>query len=828
MQQGNPRTTGSTPTALRSRSGSNQPFQALKPLVSPLTNGNYSNGGIGLKGVLDGKANVSGGGINGGGGGGKPIMEWLSRKLGHGKRPATAEAKMTGQRPPVFAVTGTPAKTPFNAEAASTPQHPMKPKQKSPAASFVRQASSLGLASRKKQLVAGNNNMLEVPNRRRRSSHHTSSIKSASARSSRVPLFSPPRASIARYPRAATFMTRSSMSPASSFISSHRSRRSSSAETEHSLAGSYLDVNDPDARSFVPSADADEGASLRPFPPSLHFSSPHRRAGSLASIPSPNRRTSSIASVSYSQNSPPRDNRIFEHDTNIHNVPRDSEFSPSGYPLRRSSESTMATRSSLGAHSRTWTSDLSRGTRSVDTRPTTILSSLDLPRVAHIAQVPPPRVVPHHRDQNRPPLAMLGGGSSLAASPSIFDAPSMSSQRRAMSSSHPSLSQIHRTLTWDSGLSASPSVSSPLATAIFPFPSLTDLSNDSTPNDNARQATQHVQSSMVNPAQTTSRGEDDDAISAYPCHVPHHSQPHPRDNPRPLSPPNENASVLTLASSTFTDAERGGDRYRSRSAIPTTMGPNYQTQARRRLSDHLAPPLVTMASRDSVLTPTDRVFPSLHRDPAETGNEDEPEAYDDHQTPVMLGSYNERDGSFRFEGHRPLSYFDRASSYYFNPGGGGAGSVRASLIGGAGTAGGGRRMSLRSTDDRAGWAVDDRASVTAMRRRGSWESGESSFSWAGAGGGNTPIPTFGVVSGAVVAGIPMSMTTPVPPTIDSFFSEHAQFLAGRHDVEEGSPHSASDREDDHHIASATGLAQSLDELSVHEARADIVAPAVEQ
>ncbi|KAJ9116416.1 hypothetical protein QFC22_004858 [Naganishia vaughanmartiniae] len=803
MQSGNRRPSDSALTTPRSRSGPHQSFQALKPLVSPLTNGGLPNGRAN-KGAFEGKANVGVGGGNNGGGGGKPIMEWLSRKLGHGKKPLTAGATMAGRPLPTVAVTGTPPSgTTLSSETAITP-HPLPtPKAKSPATSFVRQASSLGIsASRRKQTVV--NNTLEVPNRRRRSSHHPSSIKSASVRSSRAPLFSPPRSSVARYPRAATFMTRSSMSPASSFISSRRSRRSSSAETEHSLASSYLDVNDPDSRSFVPSADADEDASLRPFPPSLHPSSPHRRASSIVSFSSPNRWASSIASGAYSQNSPPRGNRI-DHDMSTRNVPGDREPLPSGFPLRRSSDSTMATQSSLGAHSRTWTSDQSRGTRSVDTRPTTILSSLDLPRVAHIAQVPPPRVVPHHWDHHRPPFAMLGGGSSLAASPSILDAPSLSSQRRA--------GQIHRTMTWDSGLSASPSVSSPLATAIFPFPSTMDMRNDSRLNDNVRHAPQQFQSSILTPVQTERNAEDHEGRSTYPSHVPHHSHPHPRDNPRPLSPPSENASVLTLASSTFTDANRAAERHHSRSAMgPTTTAYGVTGQTRRPLSgDYLAPPIHSAIGRDHMPTLTDHTYPT------ELDNEDEPDAYNRHQTPVMLSSYNERDGSFRFEYHRPLSFFDRASSYYFNPGGGGAGSVRAS-VSGAGTMDGGRRMSLRSTDDRAGWAVDDRASVTAMRRRGSWESGESSFSWAGAGGGNIPTPTIG----AMTTPIPMSLATPIPPARDSFFSETPLYLGEHNVVGEGAVRAASvrsDRDDDGGAAFAIGLAHSLDELSVHEGTA---------
>lgn len=494
--------------------------------------------------------------------------------------------------------------------------------------SFRHQAS-LGIrgtssAKRKQQVMT-----TDTGRRRSAHLHRGSSIKSSSIRSSRpTPPFSPPRTTPNnRYPRAATFMTRSDASPGSSFISSTLSRRSSAAETEHSLAGSYLDVDDPDSRSFVPDPDsrsfvpsvmADEDASLRPFPPS------------------PNRRSSTPRSMSSIDGM-----RLGGRQS----VRSHGGTSPLPPFTRRNSQSTTTTHSSFGAHSRTWTNDASRGTpRSVDTRPTTIISSLDLPqRVAHIAQVPPPQVALSLR---------------------------------------PHVAGIHRTLTWDSGLSASPSVPSPLGTTVVP-PPRSILERTSPP-----------------PSPTQ-------ASSGYPCNVPRHSHPHPRDNPRPFARPEENASLVTLASSEF--AQPGILRSEGGASIVASSERREPSPSR----DLLGPPLVVQGMSGRYGTP----------DP------DEDEGYAE-QTP-MMGAYPSGEASS--SRRRTLSYFDRASStYYFTGAPNGGGSILTSSL----HAGGGGHLnhSIRSHDDRSG-GVDDRASVTAVRRRGSWESGESSFSGAGVGAG---------------------------------------------------------------------------------------------
>lgn len=570
-------TTGSRDETItpRSRQTRRKPsLQALKPLVSPITN---------VVSVTNGTAKAH---SPAGNTASKPIMDWF-RKLGHGRRamPEPLASSTTGPR---------------TSSTTETLGKPVKEK------SFRQQASSLGIRgtssrSRKQQ------GMMTALETRRRSSHHRgSSVKSTSIRSSRpLPPFSPPRSTpVARYPRAATFMTRSDASPGSSLRSS-TSRRSSS---EHSLAESYLDVDDPDSRSFVPSM-ADEGASLRPFPPC----SPDRRSSTPRS-------TSSIDAIRLGPRAP--------------GLSSTSPLPPFPSPdRRRYSQSTTTTTHSSFAPSRTWTNDAaSRGTRSVDTRPTTIISTLDLPqRAAHIAQVPPPQPSRPH-----------------------------------------AVGQIHRTLTWDSGLSASPSVPSPLGTSI---------------------TTPHPRSILERPPPTTS----------YPCNVPRHSHPHPRDNPRPLARPEENASLLTLASSEFAQPP----------PAPAMISPRSPTR------DVLGPPLVMGEGRYGTPDPDDA---------SEDGDEEE-RYMNANQTPIMGITYPTSGTSSR---GGTVSYFDRASSTYYFTGTGTSG-------GGASSHHAGRHMdaSLRSGEDRAsafGGGLDDRASVTAMRRRGSWESGESSFSGAGAAG----------------------------------------------------------------------------------------------
>ncbi|GHJ90386.1 hypothetical protein NliqN6_6788 [Naganishia liquefaciens] len=611
-----------TESTFTSRSRRNPSSHALRPLVSPLPLSHIR--AQTLESVKPRYSAPTTGGGTAAGTGSKPIMDWF-RKLGHGMRldpPGAGTRGSTMSRPTMGRGGKSSKDKSFRSQVSSS------------------NGKALVKAGRDQQTTASNDAM------RRRSSHiRTASVKSfKSIRSSRlIPLFSPPYTTPhVQIPRAETFMTRSSRSPASSLISSDDG--SARGSTEHSLAASYLDVNDPDARSFVPSVMADEDASLRPFPPS-----PGR-----SSVPHSIRRTSVAQSISSTDG--------------IRAASRHETLSPSrpSQHMRRDSQSTTATTySSFGAPSRTWTNDGASRTRSVDTRPTTILGSLDfLPqRVAHIAQAVPPSVT-------SAPMNTARGGS-----------------------------QIHRTLTWDSGLSASPSVPSPFGTSI--------TANQTGQQQVSRRSILERPLDRPSPASSSPPSTN----SFYPCHVPRHSHPHPRDNPRPFAPPEANASLVTLASSEFA-----------------------QPGVAREEPDLLGPPLELAAS---AATPRLGAYeydltPGLHVD-----EEEEPYRYVAEQTPMHDANSSSR--------HRAVSYFDRHSSYYFNPtstpattNGGHSSSIN---TGAPGTTHLGN-ASLRSHDDRSGW--DDRASVTAMRRRGSWESGESSFS----GAGRTGVAVNGVQRGS--------------------------------------------------------------------------------
>jgi hypothetical protein len=168
---------------------------------------------------------------------------------------------------------------------------------------------------------------------------------------------------------------------------------------------------------------------------------------------------------------------------------------------------------------------------------------------------------------------------------------------------------------------------------------------------------------------------------------------------------------MTLASSEF--AQPGIPQSEGGASIMASSERREPSPSR----DLLGPPLVVQDTSGPYGTP----------DPDDEGYAD--------QTP-MLGTYPYGESSRR----RTVSYFDRASStYYFTGAANGAGSILTSSLHA------GPNPSIRSHDDRSG-GVDDRASVTAVRRRGSWESGESSFSGAGAGAGAGARGSFSVVS----------------------------------------------------------------------------------
>ena len=654
-----------TDNTITPRSRRDPSSNALQPLVSPPLSNNRSQASSSAKSH---SAGPSGGAATVTSSGSKPIMDWF-RKLGHGMRSDPPGAGSRGS-------------TTSRSAVSRGGKNGKEKSLRMQATSSIGRASGKG--SRNQQAMTSSE-----ATRRRSSYHRPASVKSSrSIRSARLapPFVSPQTGSYTQFPRAETFMTRSSRSPASSLISSEEG--SPRGSTEHSLAASYLDVNDPDARSFVPSITADEDASLRPFPPS-----PGR-----SSVLHSTRRSS----VAHSTSSIDGIRAVSRHETL-------SPLRPSQH-IRRDSQSTTATTySSFGAPSRTWTSDGASRTRSVDTRPTTILGSLDfLPQRAHIAQ------------------AVLPPATSATVNPVRGG------------------SQIHRTLTWDSGLSASPSVPSPLGTSITAYQTQQQQVNRRSILERPLERPSPASSS---PPSTT---------SFYPCHVPRLSHPHPRDNPRPFALPEANASLVTLASSEF--AQPGRAR-----AEADLLGPPLE----------LAPGGATprMGSHEYDLTP------ELNED-----EEVDPYRYVAEQTPMHDAASSSR--------HRVVSYFDRTSSYYFNSTSNPAPTTggRSSSIntGARGTTHLGN-ASLRSQDDRSGY--DDRASVTAMRRRGSWESGESSFSGAGGAG----VPVNGMQRGSF-----------------SLASAHARYSPSLN------PALREGMADPGGVVGPSGLSQSLKRLSVTE------------
>lgn len=158
--------------------------------------------------------------------------------------------------------------------------------------------------------------------------------------------------------------------------------------------------------------------------------------------------------------------------------------------------------------------------------------------------------------------------------------------------------------------------------------------------------------------------------------APKHSHPHPRDNPHPASPPDLNASTITLASSTF--AIRPG-------SVVTTPASPVPIAVPTRLRE---PPSQSLTARASVLGTS----PSVTWAPA----------VGDAAGPTVTSP------------DRPVSLYDAyppsaALSLSFRTGG----------WSGAPGGGGGR--------------ADRDASVRAVRRKGSWESYESGWSWRAAG-----------------------------------------------------------------------------------------------
>lgn len=165
--------------------------------------------------------------------------------------------------------------------------------------------------------------------------------------------------------------------------------------------------------------------------------------------------------------------------------------------------------------------------------------------------------------------------------------------------------------------------------------------------------------------------------------APKHSHPHPRDNPRPSSPPDPNASTLTLASSTF--------------AVPigSSISPSVATSLYNRPSSLHGIHLNTSNTQSSPLPGVSPITTPLTSPP--------------HHRPQSLSTSPSVTWA---PGYERNSIADYPPSLH---------------------------PTLGTSFRTGGWAggrgaADRDASVRAVRRKGSWESYESGWSWRGANG----------------------------------------------------------------------------------------------
>ncbi|KAI9638325.1 uncharacterized protein MKK02DRAFT_42712 [Dioszegia hungarica] len=317
---------------------------------------------------------------------------------------------------------------------------------------------------------------------------------------------------------------------------------------------------------------------------------------------------------------------------------------------------------------------------SASTKPTTIVSFDSGPAVAHIAQVAPaPATAVTPPTQSVPPNIPQNAVAGPSTAPTATTPPST----------------VH-----NSSISGSP-----MSTTVPPSPLRTSFSRD---------ASLPV-SGPSSPTPTPSAP----AFQALP---PKHTHPHPIHNPRPSSPPNDNASILTLASSTFAapnpayGAPSGaGSLHRPTSISRMSMISNYAPSAPR-------PGLGTSPSVTFAPIPNE----SGVSGPPTPG----PYAYAPHRPSSLAPSHRSVDEQNRrppsLASPLPLDQQQKEYQPSLHPTLGTRGSASLSHASwGLGRAGG----------------VDEGASTRAMRRKGSESSVgsfESRWSWRGAGAGVSP------------------------------------------------------------------------------------------
>ena len=393
-----------------------------------------------------------------------------------------------------------------------------------------------------------------------------------------------------------------------SLSASYLSRsRTPSLRSEASRPRTMVDVDDSSTRW----TGADEDASIRPFPPS-HPSSPTPSHSFLS-------RSASTSLLSPTTHQPQPRSPLHRPRTN-HSASSSTDFSDEHGGRQSRQDSTS-------------------------TKPTTILSFDSGPHLAHIAQAPASASA-----QPAPPTPV----SPLA----------------------PSLGHIGHSAPGSPLRNTSISASAP-PTAL--------------PSPNAEAGSSRLRSSSSQSPRASPRSASPRRASLELVQAPKHSQPHPRDNPHPSSPPGDNASTLTLASSTFAAVP-----------TPTTASPLSPGSA----TPHLPGPA---AARLRELTTS--------AGPSFTGPAVRPTSLSTSPSVTFAPQTN---------GDRPVSAYEYAPSY--------APSVPSVYALSAYAPASLGNMSIRT----GGWGgrsnVADRdASVRAVRRKGSWESNESGWSWKGQG-----------------------------------------------------------------------------------------------
>ncbi|WVQ98703.1 hypothetical protein IAU59_005834 [Kwoniella sp. CBS 9459] len=385
---------------------------------------------------------------------------------------------------------------------------------------------------------------------------------------------------------------------------------------------------------------------------------------------------------------------------------------------------------------------------STSTKPTTCISFDSGPAVGHIAQANG-NGTPNDQTPLTPHTPLLGGATvTVTTSPSSIRHASpghplgYDSPRQAPRSASPASPASHEDVGGSGNSSPTPPTPTTPTSPISAFPS---------PAHQEHVAVQPGPSSSYPASDTNNVG---DHHHRHLVQAPKHTNPHPVHNPRPSSPPDDNASMLTLASSTFglissaspssalSPGQPSADQSHTPNAVaggnhvlaqPIHLQPPFRTgthagEASRAAADF---GIVTTSSvshpdqgepdtESSIVfatTPAITHPPSIHRLREAPGRPSSVTAPSIHWA-VPASAAEERDY------HRPTSTYEAGYPGY-------AGSTHLS------TTAPSVSMSLRQWSlggDRGMNRADRDASVRAVRRKGSWESYESGWSWRGLSG----------------------------------------------------------------------------------------------